>query len=182
VIKEIKERLDFAILHAGKASSIAMQYYGSSQKDIKEDLSPVTKADLEVDKYLQEQMACTFAEDGWLSEESADNLKRCHKTYTWIVEPAVGTTDDQLVVNIGSAEFNNLPVALNIQNTDDLQSVITDIKSMLYKNNVLIDVTSQLFLDPYDYAIKILGCDTPSLLACEMEEFVGVDNFDTTVS
>jgi len=57
----------------------------------KPDRSPVTTADLEVDRILREQLLACFPDDGWLSEESPDNLTRLTKTRVWIVDPIDGT-------------------------------------------------------------------------------------------
>ena len=57
----------------------------------KPDRSPVTTADLEVDRILREQLLARFPDDGWLSEESLDDPARLTKTRVWIVDPIDGT-------------------------------------------------------------------------------------------
>jgi myo-inositol-1(or 4)-monophosphatase len=57
----------------------------------KPDRSPVTTADLEVNRILQEQLSAHFPDDGWLSEESPDDPTRLNKTRVWIVDPIDGT-------------------------------------------------------------------------------------------
>lgn len=57
----------------------------------KPDRSPVTTADLEVNRILQEQLSAHFPDDGWLSEESPDDPARLNKTRVWIVDPIDGT-------------------------------------------------------------------------------------------
>ena len=57
----------------------------------KPDRSPVTTADLEVNRILQEQLSAHFPGDGWLSEESPDDPTRLNKTRVWIVDPIDGT-------------------------------------------------------------------------------------------
>jgi fructose-1,6-bisphosphatase/inositol monophosphatase family enzyme len=53
--------------------------------------SPVSEADIAVDKLLRERL--TAAGDGiaWLSEESADDATRLGARYVWIVDPIDGT-------------------------------------------------------------------------------------------
>jgi len=57
----------------------------------KPDRSPVTTADLEVNRILHEQLSARFPDDGWLSEESPDDMTRLNKTRVWIVDPIDGT-------------------------------------------------------------------------------------------
>ncbi|MBA5866783.1 MAG: 3'(2'),5'-bisphosphate nucleotidase CysQ [Nitrospira sp. CR1.3] len=57
----------------------------------KKDRSPVTTADLEVDRILHEMQQTHFPEDGWLSEESPDDLGRLDRERVWIVDPIDGT-------------------------------------------------------------------------------------------
>jgi len=57
----------------------------------KSDHSPVTAADLAVDRLIHETVARHFPEDGWLSEEQQDDRERLRKKRTWIVDPIDGT-------------------------------------------------------------------------------------------
>ena len=57
----------------------------------KKDRSPVTSADLEANRILQEALMGHFPEDGWLSEESPDNSERLGKKRVWVVDPIDGT-------------------------------------------------------------------------------------------
>jgi myo-inositol-1(or 4)-monophosphatase len=57
----------------------------------KKDRSPVTTADLEVNRILHEMWETHFPEDGWLSEESPDNPSRLDRERVWIVDPIDGT-------------------------------------------------------------------------------------------
>lgn len=57
----------------------------------KSDHSPVTTADLEVDRILHDMQMTYFPDDGWLSEESPDNPSRLDKSRVWIVDPIDGT-------------------------------------------------------------------------------------------
>jgi myo-inositol-1(or 4)-monophosphatase len=57
----------------------------------KSDRSPVTTADLEVNRILHEMQQKHFPEDGWLSEESPDDPTRLDRARVWIVDPIDGT-------------------------------------------------------------------------------------------
>lgn len=57
----------------------------------KEDGSPVTNGDLEINRIIQEHILKNFPQDGWLSEESPDDHSRLNKPRTWIIDPIDGT-------------------------------------------------------------------------------------------
>ncbi len=57
----------------------------------KEDGSPVTNGDLEINRIIQERIQKNFPQDGWLSEETPDDLSRLEKRRTWIIDPIDGT-------------------------------------------------------------------------------------------
>lgn len=81
--------LTAAIRAAGKeALRLAADGFETVQKA---DHSPVTSADLAVNRILQTQLQAAFPEDGWLSEESPDDLDRLQKARVWVVDPIDGT-------------------------------------------------------------------------------------------
>jgi myo-inositol-1(or 4)-monophosphatase len=51
----------------------------------------VTAADLEVDRLLCDTLTRAFPEDGWLSEERADDRARLQRRRVWMVDPIDGT-------------------------------------------------------------------------------------------
>lgn len=57
----------------------------------KPDQSPVTSVDLAVNRILHDRLSRAFPEDGWLSEETADNEDRLTRKRVWIVDPIDGT-------------------------------------------------------------------------------------------
>lgn len=57
----------------------------------KRDRSPVTSADLEVNRILHAMQQGYFPDDGWLSEESPDDPARLDRSRVWIVDPIDGT-------------------------------------------------------------------------------------------
>jgi myo-inositol-1(or 4)-monophosphatase len=76
-----------------KAGEIALEYYRTSAKFwAKGDGSPVTEADMAVDKFLRETLMTARPDYGWLSEETADNTDRLGKQRVWIVDPIDGTS------------------------------------------------------------------------------------------
>ncbi|MEJ2117595.1 MAG: inositol monophosphatase family protein, partial [Alphaproteobacteria bacterium] len=75
-----------------EAGALAMTYF---RRDIdatnKSDGSPVSEADLAVDRYLREQLTGNGSPHGWLSEETADDLNRLDMRSLWVVDPIDGT-------------------------------------------------------------------------------------------
>ncbi len=74
------------------AGVIARKFFGGDYKQwSKEGGSPVTEADLAVDKFLCETLMAARPGYGWLSEESADNPARLDKRHVFVVDPIDGT-------------------------------------------------------------------------------------------
>ena len=84
--------LDIAIKAAQEASNVILEIY---QKDYntftKTDNSPVTDADLESNKIINEILSNT--KYSILSEEDIDDQSRLSKDMIWIVDPLDGTSD-----------------------------------------------------------------------------------------
>lgn len=57
----------------------------------KPDRSPVTSADLAIDRILHSHLLDAFPGDGWLSEESPDDPVRLQKPRVWVIDPIDGT-------------------------------------------------------------------------------------------
>lgn len=75
-----------------QAGHIARKFYGGDYKRwSKEGGSPVTEADLAVNKYLCDQLTAARPGYGWLSEENADDPARRSKRAVFIVDPIDGT-------------------------------------------------------------------------------------------
>ncbi len=58
---------------------------------IKEDGSPVTNVDIEINRMIHEKIITTFPQDGWLSEETPDNATRLDRQRVWAIDPIDGT-------------------------------------------------------------------------------------------
>jgi myo-inositol-1(or 4)-monophosphatase len=72
--------------------NIARKFYGGDYKRwSKEGGSPVTEADLAVNKYLCETLMTARPAYGWLSEESADDPSRLSRRHVFVVDPIDGT-------------------------------------------------------------------------------------------
>ena len=89
-----KAQLEAAKKAAIEAKKIILDIYDSSfDVMIKEDESPVTKADLQADAKIREVILTSFPNDMILSEESEDDLTRLNEESIWIVDPLDGTKD-----------------------------------------------------------------------------------------
>ena len=77
---------------AREAGAIALRYYGGDYKRWSKDGgSPVTEADLAVNKFLCDSLTAARPDYGWLSEESADDPARLGKTKVFVIDPIDGT-------------------------------------------------------------------------------------------
>lgn len=89
-----KKELESALLAAKEASSIILKYYDQDYEvQDKGGNHPLTIADQESDQKIKEILLSEFPEDGWLSEETADNASRLDKKRAWIVDPLDGTKE-----------------------------------------------------------------------------------------
>ena len=74
------------------AGAIALKYYGGDYKHwSKEGGSPVTEADIAVNKFLCDRLTEARSDYGWLSEESADDPARLTKAKVFVIDPIDGT-------------------------------------------------------------------------------------------
>ena len=88
------ERDDLTILEDAvrAGGDIARKFYGGDYKRWNKDGgSPVTEADLAVNKYLCETLTAARPDYGWLSEESADDPARLARSRVFVVDPIDGT-------------------------------------------------------------------------------------------
>jgi len=74
------------------AGAIALKYFGGDYKRWSKDGgSPVTEADLAVNKFLCDRLTAARPDYGWLSEESADDPARLTKARVFVIDPIDGT-------------------------------------------------------------------------------------------
>ncbi|QHQ36769.1 3'(2'),5'-bisphosphate nucleotidase CysQ [Algicella marina] len=77
---------------AVSAGVIAKQYFGRDPDvTLKADNSPVSEADMAVNRLLEQELRSARPEYGWLSEESPDSAERLSAERTFIVDPIDGT-------------------------------------------------------------------------------------------
>ena len=83
------ERLAASVREAG---ALALSMFGTPLKNwTKGASSPVSEADIAVDKLLRERLGEAEPGAGWLSEESVDDPARLAARFVWIVDPIDGT-------------------------------------------------------------------------------------------
>ena len=103
-----ERELEVALSAVSSVRDLILDIYHSSDLgvEIKEDNSPVTRADKAADKVIREILSGAFPLYALLTEESSDDKSRLNNDYVWIVDPIDGTKDfvaknDQFTVNIG---------------------------------------------------------------------------------
>lgn len=103
------------------AAGLARPLFGANLKVIsKGDGTPVTQADLAVDRFLRLALPDILPGTGWLSEETVDDLARLDREWVWIVDPLDGTTEfargvAECAISIGLVR-GNTPVLGGIVN------------------------------------------------------------------
>ena len=122
------EQLEAAMRAAGsEALRLAAEGFETIRKP---DQSPVTSADLAVNRILHAQLLSAFPHDGWLSEESPDDAGRLQKDRVWVVDPIDGTKAfinrvPEFCISVALVE-QGLPIVAAIYNpsTNELFSAI----------------------------------------------------------
>jgi len=104
---------------------------GEIETEYKAGHDPVTEADRAVDAVLRQNLLREG--EGWLSEESADDLSRLDKSRVWVVDPLDGTREfvvglPEFCVSIGFVE-NGKPVAGGIYNPATKETILGSIDS-----------------------------------------------------
>jgi myo-inositol-1(or 4)-monophosphatase len=104
---------------------------GEIGTEYKHGHDPVTEADRAVDAALRQNLLREG--EGWLSEESADDVSRLSKSRVWVVDPLDGTREfvagiPEFCVSIGFVE-NGRPVAGGICNPATNETIIGSIDS-----------------------------------------------------
>lgn len=131
---DILKRIDSA-LEAARAV-FARFTPGAIETEYKIGHDPVTEADRAVDAVLRENLLRDA--EGWLSEESADDLSRLNKSQVWVVDPLDGTREfvagiPEFCVSIGFVE-NGRPVAGGICNPATKETIVGSIDSGVLYN------------------------------------------------
>ncbi|MEP7240147.1 MAG: 3'(2'),5'-bisphosphate nucleotidase CysQ [Devosia sp.] len=98
------------------AGIIASNYFRRDLKTwTKENASPVSEADIVIDKFLYSALTTARPDYGWLSEESADNPQRLSRARVFVVDPIDGTRgfirgEDSWTISLAVVELG-VPVA-----------------------------------------------------------------------
>jgi myo-inositol-1(or 4)-monophosphatase len=88
----IEDDLELLRASAVAAGIIASSYFRRDVKSwTKENASPVSEADIVVDRYLASSLLSARPTYGWLSEETADNASRLDCERVFVVDPIDGT-------------------------------------------------------------------------------------------
>jgi myo-inositol-1(or 4)-monophosphatase len=105
--------------HAARAAGeIVMRYFGRELTvSHKTPSQPLTEADLAADAVLKQVLIGAHPEDGWLSEETADNAERLGRRRVWIVDPIDGTRSfiaqrPEFAISIGLVEAGAVVVGV----------------------------------------------------------------------
>jgi myo-inositol-1(or 4)-monophosphatase len=88
------KKADLALLEltVREAGNIARSFFGGTYKRwSKAQGSPVTEADLAVDRFLNERLRAARPDYGWLSEETDDDAARLACEMVFVVDPIDGT-------------------------------------------------------------------------------------------
>ena len=109
-------RIEAALVAARKLlKGFAAGAIASTRKD---NLDPVTEADVALDRLLRELLVDVG--EGWLSEETRDDRSRLHLNRVWVVDPVDGTKEfvagiPEWCVSVGLVE-NGIAVAGGVLN------------------------------------------------------------------
>jgi myo-inositol-1(or 4)-monophosphatase len=85
ILKRIKNALEAAV------ESISSFIPGATAAECKVGDDPITEADRRANRVLHQALSCDG--EGWLSEESLDDLARLNYERVWIVDPLDGTRE-----------------------------------------------------------------------------------------
>lgn len=89
---ELDDELHLLRSAAREAGKIALGYFGRpSDVWMKEGDSPVSEADLAVDRFLKDALMSARPDYGWLSEETVDDKSRLRARRSFVVDPIDGT-------------------------------------------------------------------------------------------
>lgn len=90
----LEDELDLLSMAARAAGEVALRYFGKSPNVwLKPGDSPVSEADMAVDRMLADRLLRARPAYGWLSEETEDAGTRLRAPRTFIVDPIDGTRD-----------------------------------------------------------------------------------------
>jgi myo-inositol-1(or 4)-monophosphatase len=142
-LRRIQSALESARLALGRftAGAIAAEY--------KAGHDPVTEADRVVDALLRKELLRDG--EGWLSEESADDLSRLDKERVWVVDPLDGTREfvagiPEFCISVAMVEGGQ-PVAGGICNPATNETFIGSLKTGVTYNGKSARVSQRATLN-----------------------------------
>ena len=110
-VDELGPRLEAARDACRRAGAVILAHYhaGDAEPALKQDHSPITRADTEADEAITAILRARFPDDGLLTEESADGPERRQRRFVWVVDPLDGTRDfvartGEFAVHVGLAD------------------------------------------------------------------------------
>jgi len=101
---------------AREAGRIAMRYFGQAPEVwLKDGSSPVSEADLAVDRFLKDALLSARPDYGWISEETVDERAKAARQRYFVIDPIDGTRayiggQKQWCVSVAIVE-NGRPIA-----------------------------------------------------------------------
>ena len=114
-----EKEIEVALYAIKKAREKVLEIYHSSDfgVEIKEDNSPVTKADKMSDEIIRNILKENFPNYAILTEESIDDKSRLNNDFVWIVDPIDGTKEfvahnDQFTINIALSYKHDIVVGV----------------------------------------------------------------------
>ncbi len=157
---DLQEELAIAARIAREAGTIVNTFYvGSSEVEYKSHDEPVTEADRSANQHIITRLQAAFPDDGFLSEESQDDLSRLDKERVWIIDPLDGTKEfiarnGEFSIMIGLA-IGGKPVLGVLHQPDGglLYTGIVGQGAYLYEENEKIPITVS---DRYDLRQMVL--------------------------
>jgi myo-inositol-1(or 4)-monophosphatase len=122
---------------------------GAIETEYKVGHDPVTEADRATDAVLRKELLREG--EGWLSEESVDDLTRLDKSRVWVVDPLDGTREfvqgiPEFCVSVAMVE-NGIPVAGGICNPATNEIVIGSLESGITYNGQAAEPSQRVTLD-----------------------------------
>ena len=138
-LKRIEEALTIA-------TQIAQSFINQKLTvDYKEDWDPVTQADREVNKVLKEILLRDG--EGWLSEETTDDLSRLEKESLWIIDPIDGTREfisgiPEWAISVAYV-VNGKPIAGGISNPASNEVVLGSKETGVTYNGKLAKISTK---------------------------------------
>jgi myo-inositol-1(or 4)-monophosphatase len=146
-VGEALQRIEEALEEADRA--IAPFVSGQIEVQFKSGDDPVTEADRVANQVLYETLVCEG--EGWLSEESAENLNRLEKKRVWIVDPLDGTREftvgiPEWCISIGLVEDGRV-IAGGIRNPVTRETFLGSIESGLTYNGKVAQCSGAQSLD-----------------------------------